>query len=101
MSSDELSVWDDARQLADDLEIEVYFESMDARDRWHKLELRLVRLQRRFAHSEPIDDAGVHELHEVRGALRALLDGIYAHAIGAGASLAPRTCDADRGVHRR
>ena len=83
MSTDSLSVWDDARRLADELEVQIHLASMDARDRWHELEPRLEKLEKSIVHSgEQVGEAVVHELHEVRDALRALRDDVYAHARG-------------------
>ena len=80
MSTDDLSVWDDARRLADELEVQIHLASMDARDRWHELEPRLGKLEKTITHSgEQIGDAVVHELHDVRDALRALRDDVYGH----------------------
>ncbi|HTR53668.1 MAG TPA: hypothetical protein VMJ10_23400 [Kofleriaceae bacterium] len=81
MTTDDLSVWDDARRLADELEVKLHLASMDARDRWHELKPRLDNLETRIARSgEHVGDTFVHELHEVRDALRALRDDIYRHA---------------------
>jgi hypothetical protein len=78
--SQELSAWDDVRRLADELELQIHLASMDARDRWHALEPRLEKLEQQIVHSgERAGDAIVHELHEVKDALTALRDDVYAH----------------------
>ncbi len=78
MSTDDVSVWEDARRLAEELEVQVYLASMDTRDRWHKLERRLGRLERTIARSsEHLGALVMHELREVRDALRALRDDVY------------------------
>jgi hypothetical protein len=83
MSTDDLSTWDEARRLADELQVRIHLASMDARDRWHELEPRVDQLEKAVVRSgEHVGDVVVHELHEVRDALRALRDDVYAHARG-------------------
>jgi len=81
MTTDHLSTWDDARRLADELEVQIHLASMDARDRWRELEPRLEKLEEAIAHSgEHVGDAIVQEVKDVRDALRALRDQVYTHA---------------------
>lgn len=46
MSDTKLPTWNDVRQLADELELKIHLASMEARDRWHELQPRLVELER-------------------------------------------------------
>ena len=80
MSSDDLTVWDDARRLADELAVQIHLASMDARDRWHELEPRLGTLEQTIARSRgQLGEVVAHELHDLRDALRALRDQVYQH----------------------
>lgn len=77
----ELSAWDDVRRFADELELKIHLAGMDARDRWHALEPRLEQLEQQIMHSgDRVEEAVVHELHEVREALRALHHDLWARA---------------------
>ena len=83
MNTDDLSVWDDARRLIDELETQIHLASMDARDRLHELEPRLGKLEKTIAHATgQISDVVVHELHDVRDALRALRDEVQRQVHG-------------------
>ncbi|HUJ60417.1 MAG TPA: hypothetical protein VLX92_18075 [Kofleriaceae bacterium] len=81
MSTDDLFAWDDARRLADEIQVQLHLAGMDARDRWHDLEPRLGKLEQAIARSGGhLGDAVADELHEVRDALRTLRDDVWAHA---------------------
>lgn len=78
--TNELSAWQGVQRLADEIEVQIHLAGMDARDRWHELEPRLEKLEQQIAHSgERASQAVVHEL---RDALRALRDDLYARARG-------------------
>ncbi len=78
---DERSTWDDVRRLADELELQIHLAGMEARDRWRAIEPRLEQLEKDVMHvSARAEDVVVHELHEVRDALRALRDDVVNRA---------------------
>lgn len=69
----DIPAWDEIKQLADQVELEVKLGTMEARDHWRALRPRIDRLEK------SIEKAGAaaaetvkRELDEVRGALRAL-----------------------------
>ena len=71
------------RRLADELEVQIHLAGMNARDRWHELEPRLDKLEKQIEHSgQRAEAAVIHELHEVRDALRTLRDDLYARLRG-------------------
>jgi hypothetical protein len=70
-----LAGWDDVRRIADEVELQVHLGGMDARDRWHGLETRLVHLEKSLAHSgDHAGEALVRELSEIRTGLVELRD---------------------------
>ncbi len=80
MSAD-LDTWDDVRRIADELEVKIHLASMDARDRWHELEPRVVELEHAIARSGgEATDAIKHELADALGALRRLRDDVVRSA---------------------
>jgi len=72
--------WNDVRRITDELGLQIHLASMDARDRWHALQLRLAKLEHTVAHSG--EQAVTHELSEIRGALLHLRDDMLARARG-------------------
>jgi hypothetical protein len=50
-ATDGLSMWDEVRQVADEIEVKIHLAGMDARDRWRALERRLPALQTDLASS--------------------------------------------------
>jgi hypothetical protein len=72
-----LSGWDELRQLADQLELEIHLGGMEARSTWQALKPRLEDLERRIA------KAGAEAAHSIakeisalRETLRGLRNGI-------------------------
>jgi hypothetical protein len=81
--NDHLSAWDEVRRIEDELELKIHIATMDARDRWHELKPRLVRLEQAIANKgEHAGDEITQELSELRAALRHLRDEVYARARG-------------------
>lgn len=81
--SHDVAGWDDARRIADEIEVQIHLAGMDARDRWHALEQRLVHLEKQIAISgEHAGEAVTRELSEVRAGLQQLRDDLMARARG-------------------
>lgn len=79
--SDQLSVWDEVRRIEEELELKIHLATMDARDRWHALQPRLVRLEQAIVHAgEHAGDEITQELSDLRAALRRLREEVYARA---------------------
>ncbi|HSD85927.1 MAG TPA: hypothetical protein VLB44_00375 [Kofleriaceae bacterium] len=64
--------WDDLRRIADEIELHIHLGSMDARDRWHELEPKLVELEHRVANTGigAVIDREITELHAALVRLR-------------------------------
>lgn len=76
-SRNAVSTWGDIRRLADELELEIHLAGMDARDRWHTIEPRLVAFERRMkAGGERAGKAVARELEAIWDALRGLDDDV-------------------------
>ena len=76
-------VWEDAQRTAEDIRVQVHLARMDARDRWHALELRLAELEKSIADSgEHVSDAVSRELADVQDALLHLRDEVVTSARG-------------------
>jgi hypothetical protein len=81
--SNDPSEWSDVQRLADEIEVQIHLAGMDARDRWHALEPRLEKLEHQIVQSgERAGKLVVHEVHELRDALRALRDDVCARSRG-------------------
>ncbi len=75
--------WDDVRRIADEVELQIHLASMDARDRWHALQPRLVEVEREIARAgKDTEEAIEHELADIHTALVELRDHVYARARG-------------------
>jgi hypothetical protein len=73
--------WDDVRRIADEIELHIHLGSMNARDRWHELEPKLVDLEHRVAKTgfgSVID----HEITDLHAALVHLRDDLVLRARG-------------------
>ncbi len=69
--------WDDLRTVADELELKIRLAHMDARDRWHALQPRLVELEHTIKQAGARASKTVtEELSAVGNALRQLRDDI-------------------------
>lgn len=68
-----LSTWDEARRIADEIEVKIHLARMDARDRWHQIEPRVADLERRLrSGGKRVSEAVMKEIKQ----LRELLDGL-------------------------
>ena len=76
MSNDKsLSLWDEIRQMRDELEVKVHLGGMDARDRWQALKVRVTNLEGKIKTTAGrVDDKMSEELHSVGGEMRKLRD---------------------------
>jgi hypothetical protein len=69
--------WDDLKQTADDIELQIHLAGMDARERWEALKPQLVALGKTIAKEG--DRAGqvvTQQMNELGAALRRLRDDI-------------------------
>jgi len=69
------TIWDEVRQIADELELKIHLAGMDARDQWRALKPKITDIEKRIASSS--DKAGkaiANELSEMGDALRKLRD---------------------------
>ena len=77
------TVWEDLRRAADELELKIHLAGMEARDRWHALQPRLRRLEKKMEVKTAEASAWVaEELGNVSSALRELRDDVAARAKG-------------------
>lgn len=68
-----VSTWDEVRRLADELHLEIHLAGMNARDRWHSLEPRLVAFEQRMKDAgQRASRAVSEELDALWAALRGL-----------------------------
>lgn len=68
-----LSTWDEARRIADEIEVKIHLAAMDARDRWHQIEPQVADLERRLrSGGKRVSEAVIKEIKH----LRELLDGL-------------------------
>lgn len=49
MSETKTPTWEDVRRIVDELKVQMHLASMDARDRWDKLQPRLAELENDLA----------------------------------------------------
>ena len=83
MHIDDLSAWNEAHRIADELRVRIHLASMDMRDRWALLEPRLEGLEKTvFDSSEHLTESFVRERYAVRDALRVLRDELHAAVRG-------------------
>jgi hypothetical protein len=67
------SMWDEVRQIADELKLKIHLASMDARDRWRTLEPRLTAIENDLASSgERAGQVVTKELSAICAALQRL-----------------------------
>lgn len=68
-------MWDDVRRIVDELEVKIHLAGMDARDRWHAIQPKLVKLERTIERkSQSTSHAVTQELSAIGNALRELRD---------------------------
>ena len=69
------TVWDEVRQIADELELKIHLAGMDARDQWRALKPKITDIEKRIAtSSEQAGQAITKELTQMGDALRKLRD---------------------------
>lgn len=58
--------WDDVRRIADEIELHIHLGSMNARDRWHEIEPKIVEIEHRIAKTGigSLVDRELHDLHD-------------------------------------
>ena len=76
--SNQPSIWDEVRQIADELELKIHLAGMDARDQWRVLKPKITDIEQRIASSsEQAGQAITKELTAMGDALRKLRDEVY------------------------
>jgi len=76
--SNQPSIWDEVRQIADELELKIHLAGMDARDQWRALKPKITDIEQRIASSsEQAGQAITKELTAMGDALRKLRDEVY------------------------
>ena len=81
--SNDLTSWDEVRQLADEIEVQMHLATMESRERWALLKPRVEDLERRLVQvGERISGALLHELADLRAALARLRDDLILRARG-------------------
>jgi hypothetical protein len=76
-ASDGLSMWDEVRRVADELELKVHLAKMDVRTRWHALEPRLEAFEHRMKDaSQRMSEAVTEELEAIWNAVRRIRDDV-------------------------
>jgi len=68
-------VWDEVRQLADDIKVQLHLGSMEARTRWEQLQPQLHELERTVTDAgQRASEAITERLQSVAATLRKLRD---------------------------
>lgn len=77
MTPNETSTWNEIRRIAEQLELEIHLAGMEARDRWEKLQPRLVELEQKIEHtSQRAGELISEQLSSVANVLRELREDI-------------------------
>lgn len=79
--TDHMTTWDDVRQLADEIELQIHLGTMESRDRWAHLKPRVEDVERQLVHvGTHVTAPLVHELVQLKAALQKLRDALILKA---------------------